>query len=228
MTTKSWASIPPESQKRWHEVFAASQVGSEVAGACPVCGEHQLHRYYQVGRPVQRESGGQRFVAMGGLWEWCSNCRTYEHASALVPEWWRPDLQVDEHQLTAHPDAPEAAVQRRRQAAATSRRVWVVEFRSFDGEREKVRARLVLTPDGTIVTVAPIEHYRRVVDKDLEHGVPGPGNTYVKRDAGLAFLELLAPNFRGITYSATKVFEMDETEAMTPPPYEPPPKLPFE
>jgi hypothetical protein len=111
---------------------------------------------------------------------------------------------------------------------SSARRLSVVEFRSFDGEREKVRARLVLAPDGTIVTVAPIEHYRRVVDKDLEHGVPGPRSTYVKRDAGLAFLELLAPNFRGSAYYATKVFEMEETAAMTPPPYEPPPKLPFE
>jgi hypothetical protein len=108
------------------------------------------------------------------------------------------------------------------------RRLSVVEFRSFDGQREKLRARLVLVPDGTIVTVAPTDHYRRVVDKDLEHGVPGPRSTYVKRDAGLAFLELLAPNFRGSTYYATKVFEMDETDAMTPPPHEPPPTLPFE
>jgi hypothetical protein len=108
------------------------------------------------------------------------------------------------------------------------RRLSVVEFRSFDGEREKLRARLVLTPAATIVTVAPTEHYRRVVDKDLEHGVPGPRGTYVKRDAGLAFLELLAPNFRGSTYYATKVFEMEETAAMTPPAYDPPPKLPFE
>jgi hypothetical protein len=113
-------------------------------------------------------------------------------------------------------------------AGSASRRVSVVEFRSFDGEREKVRDRLVLTSDGTVVTVAPIEPYRRVVDKDLELGVPGPGKTYVKRDAGLAFLTLLAPNFRGSTYYATKVFEMEEPDAMTPPLYEPPPKLPLE
>ena len=96
-----------------------------------------------------------------------------------------------------------------------TRRVSVVEFRLFDGVREKVVTRFVLTADGTVVTVAPTEHYRNVSDETVASGVPGPGNTYVKRDAGIEFLKLLAPNFRGSRFFATKVFEMDEADAMT-------------
>jgi hypothetical protein len=227
MTSRPWRDVPSEALPGWYDAFARSRGGVDVAGPCPVCGAHALHRYFSVGRPLDRVLAGERFVAEGSAWEWCSSCCSFDHSSSLVPEWWRSDLDVDERQLTALPDALEAARQRRGGATAT-RRVSVVELRSFDGKRERVRGRLVLTPDGTIVTVAPTEHYRRVVDDDLQRGVPGPGNTYVTRDAGVAFLELLAPNFRGSAYYATKVFEMEETDAMTPPPYDPPPKLPFE
>lgn len=49
-------------------------------------------------------------MAQGACWEWCSNCRTFEHYSALVPERWQSDLVVDEATLTAVPDALEAAL----------------------------------------------------------------------------------------------------------------------
>jgi hypothetical protein len=113
-------------------------------------------------------------------------------------------------------------------AASPQQRVSVVEFHLHDGERDKVVARFVLNPDGAVVTVAPTEHYRNVSDETVENGVPGPGGRYVKRDAGLTFLQLLAPNFRGSRFWASKVFEMDEADAMTPPPYDSPPKPPFE
>jgi uncharacterized protein YjbI with pentapeptide repeats len=107
-----------------------------------------------------------------------------------------------------------------------ARRVAVVEMRTFDGRREVVDARFVLTADGTVVTVAPNEHLQRVNDARVESGLPGPANTLVTRDAGRAFLELLAPSFRGSIHYATTVFEMDEVDAMTPPP-SPVPTLPF-
>jgi hypothetical protein len=49
----------------------------------------------------------------------------------------------------------------------------------------------------------------------VERGLPGPNATYVTRDAGLAFLQLLAPTFRGSRHYATTVFEMDKDEALT-------------
>jgi uncharacterized protein YjbI with pentapeptide repeats len=110
----------------------------------------------------------------------------------------------------------DAAIREQRRAPQPgTRRVSVVELRSFDGVREKVDARFVLTADGTVVTVAPSEHHRRIADRDVERGLPGPNDTYVTRDAGLAFLQLLAPTFRGSRHYATTVFEMDEDEALT-------------
>lgn len=214
MTTNQWKSVPGELLPRWYAVFGASRNGADVAGACPVCEEPQLHRYYQVGRPVDRESGGERFVATGASWEWCSNCRTFVHASALVPDWWPADLVVDARQLTALPDALDEAVRRRPHAAAAVRKVSVVELRAFDGQREEVVARLVLTPAGKVVTVAPSANHAKLADDDVAR-LPGPQGTWVTREAGRAFLELLAPNFRGSRYFATQVFEMDEDAAMT-------------
>lgn len=183
----------------WDFVVAGLKVGwLNRATLQELIGYLRRHEHYGVDELLFEELGGNLRVSFLGDWAECSPAAMIDELEALLS------------------------------ASATSRRVSVVEFRSFDGEREKVRARLVLTADGAVVTVASIEHYGRVVDKDLEHGVPGPGKTYVKRDAGLVFLELLAPNFRGSRYYATKVFEMDEPDAMTPPPYEPPPKLPFE
>lgn len=76
---------------------------------CPVCEAVTLHRWYQVGEPIEKIARGQRFVAKGGLWEWCSTCRTYSHASALVPDWWSSCLDVNEENLTAEPEAIEQA-----------------------------------------------------------------------------------------------------------------------
>ena len=36
---------------------------------------------------------------------------TYEHYTALVPDWWRGDLAVDELKLAAIPDALQDAVE---------------------------------------------------------------------------------------------------------------------
>lgn len=113
--TKEWTSIPSEKMSNWRSVFGASTNGVDVEGSCPICGAEQLHRFYQSGQPLNATSGDERFVARGACWEWCSNCRTFEHYSALVPEWWRSDLIVDESGLTALPDILESAVQRRLQ-----------------------------------------------------------------------------------------------------------------
>ena len=215
MTARNWSSVPDDKRSRWYEIFGRSRNGSDVEGECPVCGERQLHRYYQVGRPVAREVGGEKFVAHGGLWEWCSACRSFEHSSALVPAWWKPDLRVDESRLTAIPDVLEAAVQARHAAPTAARRVSVVEFRCMDPDGPRTMSRFVLTADGTVATVGPTQNSIKVADETVAGGLPGPGGTYVKRDAGMEFLRLLAPNFAGSAFWATNVHEMDEDEAMT-------------
>ena len=73
----------------------------------------------------------------------------------------------------------------------------------------------MLTHDHGIVIVGPTPHAVVVAEETVAGGLPGPGGTYVQRDAGMEFLRLLPVNFRGSHFFATKVFEMDEDEAMT-------------
>jgi hypothetical protein len=70
-----------------------------------------LHRWYQVGSPINRIINGRKFVATGALWEWCSSCHSFEHYSSLVPDWWSCDLEVDCKKLTALPTAIEEAME---------------------------------------------------------------------------------------------------------------------
>jgi len=76
-------------------------------------------------------------------------------------------------------------------------------------------SRFVPTGDGRVVTVGPTQNSIKVADETVAGGLPGPGGKYVKRDAGMEFLCLLAQNFAGSAFWATKVHEMDEEEAMT-------------
>jgi hypothetical protein len=70
-----------------------------------------LHRWYQIGHPIDQLIDGRKFIATGALWEWCSNCRSFEHSSGLVPDWWSCDLEVDDKKLTALPTPIEAAIE---------------------------------------------------------------------------------------------------------------------
>jgi hypothetical protein len=110
VTTARWQSVPSSSRDAWRQVFAAPSAGVDLDAACPVCGEQQLHRYYQVGARLPATASHAGFIARGARWEWCSNCRSYDHASALVPVWWHSDIVPDERRLTALPDALEAAL----------------------------------------------------------------------------------------------------------------------
>lgn len=110
-----WLGVPPEREAEWRAVFQSSREGLGLTARCPVCGVAGLRRWYQVNRPEARVIDGVRYVARGGLWQWCGACRSFEHFSALVPEWWACDLEVDEGRLTALPTAIEEAIQRRGQ-----------------------------------------------------------------------------------------------------------------
>ena len=110
MITPRWQSVPASSRGDWRQAFAAPSGGVDVDAACPVCGAWQLHRYYQVGARLPAPASHGQFIARGALWEWCSCCRSYEHATALVPVWWHSDIAPDERRLTALPDGLEAAL----------------------------------------------------------------------------------------------------------------------
>lgn len=107
---KDWCGVPLDYLQEWDRIFIASKDSLNLSAPCPICKAVALHRWYQVGQPKLQTVGGNTFVATGGLWEWCSNCCSFEHLSALVPEWWACDLKVDEAKLTAKPTAIEEAM----------------------------------------------------------------------------------------------------------------------
>jgi len=107
----NWQDVPDEYWKQWREIFGSSQEGFNLSQPCPVCLSQQLHRYYQFVDCEPFISNGQRYIGRGGLWEWCSNCYCYCHASSAVPEWWLPpNLEIDESKLTVTPDVLEDVI----------------------------------------------------------------------------------------------------------------------
>lgn len=110
MSDRKWQSVPLEKRAIWGEIFHTSRDGSHLKALCPVCSTSNLRLYYDVGRPIEDYfSGGVRCVARGACWQWCHNCWSFEHSSALVPAWWKVDIVIDETLLTALPDVLEDA-----------------------------------------------------------------------------------------------------------------------
>lgn len=106
-----WTDVPDEYQVKWQQTYQGSQESLNLSTPCPICNAVTLHRWYQIGKPTARVIEGRKFVAAGGLWEWCSSCHSFEHYSGLVPDWWSCDLDVDVKNLTALPVAIEQARQ---------------------------------------------------------------------------------------------------------------------
>ena len=106
---KPWQDVPVEHEPAWQAIFLASREGLNLSAPCPVCGVAALHQWYHLWQREDTEAGGSRFIGRGGLWEWCSACRSFAHYSARVPEWWASDLQVDPGQLEHQPAAIEQA-----------------------------------------------------------------------------------------------------------------------
>lgn len=62
---------------------------------CPVCSRKSLHIYMHIYDDLTKR---------GGLWIWCSQCRTYLHGSIYVRKGWENSTIVDKNKLTAYPD----------------------------------------------------------------------------------------------------------------------------
>jgi hypothetical protein len=105
-----WVGVPNKYEAEWQRIFQGSQECLNLSTPCPICSAVALHRWYQVGKPIHRVIKGKRFVATGGLWEWCSSCYCFQHYSGLVPDWWSCDLWVNVQKLTALPTAIEEAI----------------------------------------------------------------------------------------------------------------------
>jgi len=108
---KKWTGVPQEKLTEWTEIFINNKEGINLSDKCPICGSINLHKYYQLGRRVEKVINGNKFIGHGGLWQWCSSCYHYEHLSAFVPEWWHDTLEINEEFLTAEPEILEKALQ---------------------------------------------------------------------------------------------------------------------
>lgn len=95
---RDWQGVPQQLTKDWSKMFRKDAYFADyrISGACPNCGSNTLFIYYDTFRGTD-----------GSLWEWCSNCRIYEHASCRIPEWWDSELELDLPTLTAEPEAIE-------------------------------------------------------------------------------------------------------------------------
>jgi hypothetical protein len=109
MSNIEWTQIEQEIAVKWRSIFHKSKIGINVDGDCPICNKATLHRWYLVGRPIEQIIEGNKFVAQGDLWEWCSSCKVFEHYSSLVPDWWKCDLEVNLKELRFTPNVIEGA-----------------------------------------------------------------------------------------------------------------------
>jgi hypothetical protein len=114
MNKPEWVGVTADKIDAWREIFNHSQNGIDLKDACPVCGQCTLHKYYHLARVEPRELRGRSFQGQGSYWEWCSSCRSYEHMSGYVPDWWiEKPLLVNHSDLTAIPDLLDAALKTR-------------------------------------------------------------------------------------------------------------------
>lgn len=111
MSDGYWKCVPMEYVEKWKYIFSDSKEGPNLSACCPICHKKGLHRYYQKSNIEKPLIASEEYVAKGAEWQWCSFCRTYEHAEVLVPEWWVPDVEVDGNKLTAIPEILEIAYQ---------------------------------------------------------------------------------------------------------------------
>jgi hypothetical protein len=105
-----WNDLPDEALRRWREMFSQSRDGLDVLGECPVCSHETLHRWFHIHRAEPTEAHGASWAGVGSQWQWCTDCRAYQHSSGLVPEWWNDaELRVDPESLMHDPGPIERA-----------------------------------------------------------------------------------------------------------------------
>jgi hypothetical protein len=91
-----WLPVPIVMRPKWRAIFNQSKEILDVTGACPVCGDSTLHRWYASDQPAHRIFRGEEFAASGRLWEWCSTCDSFEYyPDGFVPAWWAPPFVLD-------------------------------------------------------------------------------------------------------------------------------------
>ena len=71
----------------------AMQPNSKFPTKCPRCSKTSTHFYMH--RHDEKH---------GGIWIWCSSCKSFIHMDGTIPEWWKNCEAVDIKKLYAVPD----------------------------------------------------------------------------------------------------------------------------
>lgn len=99
-----WKGVPLEKNSVWRKVFNNNKEILKLSVKCPICGENELYRFFHLDQMESKIISGHKIIGSGSLWEWCGNCKHYEHMSSYVPEWWACDIKVDGNKLRHDPD----------------------------------------------------------------------------------------------------------------------------
>ncbi|MBP1967572.1 hypothetical protein [Paenibacillus aceris] len=62
---------------------------------CPVCEKEHAHYYFHKWNEKSNS---------GGMWIWCSNCKSFSHSTVKVPEWWKNCNEIAIEKLNSIPD----------------------------------------------------------------------------------------------------------------------------
>lgn len=111
----AWQFVPNDLWSSWRKIFNPSCKGMLVDGECPVCGVPALLRWYAVesGKPGLM-ANGEPHLGYGRLWEWCSNCFSYEYIpDNRVPAWWQPPFDIDPATIGVTPQIVEEVRRRK-------------------------------------------------------------------------------------------------------------------
>lgn len=111
-----WKSVPTHRQDTWRMIFGRSTSGLDLVEPCPVCGATRLHRWFDRHKTDVSNALGPNWAGWGSEWQWCSQCRSYEHSSGLVPRWWQPNVALDSAQFRHDPGPIDDALERWRAA----------------------------------------------------------------------------------------------------------------
>lgn len=100
----TWKGVPAEKNSEWRDIFNNCQDVLKISVCCPICNQKELYRFYHIEKKERKTISNISFIGSGSLWEWCRNCKHYEHMSVYVPEWWTCDIKIDESKLRHDPD----------------------------------------------------------------------------------------------------------------------------
>lgn len=107
--TAEWHEVTEANRKQWQNAFAVEPISTmKLAVPCPICGG-QLLRYYHLAHVQHYQTPTGQYCGRGSLWEWCTDCRSFVHATALVPIGWR-DPQLIIGPITIYPGPIDDAV----------------------------------------------------------------------------------------------------------------------